>query len=150
MCELSPIKLPSEPRHDTALLLETVYEHGELVFIGDTDAPGIIGDTIRSREQWLLYFDNGGATAPHIMANPLTGQTGMTKMNRPSLRADSCVSAYRHIVIEHDSLSRDNQFKLWFALARTADVAAIIDSGNKSLHGWLHRARCASREQWEA
>lgn len=136
---------------DAILLLQTLYEKTDLLWIGDRHQGGIMGDTIRTAEEWKVYFENGGATAPHIIPNPMSGQEGTAKAGEPSFRSDNTVKTYRYCVIEFDDLPRESQIRFWSA-ARLP-VVCLIDSGGKSIHAWLDvqkRATVETPDQWQA
>ena len=57
--ESSPIRLWDEPQHDAILLLKTLYEPTDLVWIGERVQPGINGQTIRTAAEWTGYLSNG-------------------------------------------------------------------------------------------
>jgi hypothetical protein len=148
--ETSPRRLLEEPKDDPGLLLSTLYDPTDLLWIGERHDAGILGDTIRTAAEWGSYFKNGGRTGPHIIPNPMTGQKGTTKEGKPSFRSDSTVKTYRYCLVEFDDLSREDQIRFWSA-ARLP-VVCLIDSGGKSIHGWLDvqkRARVTTPEQWQ-
>lgn len=149
--EASPIRLSEEPKDDPVLLLFTLYEPTDLLWIGERVQPGIAGDTIRTAGEWIIYFKNGGKAGPHIIPNPMTGQEGTTKTGEPSFRSDNTVKAYRYCMVEFDDLPRESQIRFWSA-ARLP-VVCLIDSGGKSIHAWLDvqkRATVETPEQWQA
>lgn len=133
--DASSIRMDWPPEEDPAKFLRHVYSPDELVFIGDRHSPGVLGETIRSAREWEHHFKNGGRTAPHIMANPLTGHPGKTKSGKRTLRGDECVASHRFAVVEFDDIPKPEQ-AAFFMFARLP-IAAIIDSGGKSLHGWV-------------
>jgi hypothetical protein len=67
--------------------------------------------------------------------NPLDGQ-GV---------ADANVTSYRFILLESDVIRPDLWLSLMFRVPMP--VAALIDSGNKSIHAWL-KVDCASPEDY--
>lgn len=150
--ESSPVRLLDEPRGDAALLLETLYQPTDLIFIGDRVQPGILGDTIMQVDDWIVHFQNGGATAPHIIINPLTGIPAPTKGgDKTTLRGDGNIKSYRYCLVEFDGLSREEQIKFWSAVR--LPIVCLIDSGNKSIHGWLDVSKLAdvkTPEAWDA
>jgi hypothetical protein len=137
--ELSPVRLHDAPEHDARLLLETLYTPDEYLFIGDR-----FDTQVKTASEWLN--DEQLTGYPHIIPNPMTGEMGTTKSGTPSYRADSCVKFFRFVVVEFDGLSRADQIAFWL----TADlpVSVIIDSGGKSLHGWV-RVDVPDRQTWE-
>jgi hypothetical protein len=149
--EKSPIQLHSLPDDDPVLLLETLFTPDDLLLIGDRYADGIMGQTIRPAGDWLNYFRAGGATFPHIIPNPLDGILRPKKSDDGnSLRGDANVQAFRFAIVEFDGLPRDEQLKFWCAVK--LPVVALIDSGGKSIHGWVDLAALGgvtSPEEWE-
>lgn len=141
--ECSPIRLMEEPEHDAALLLATLYQPNEVLFIG---GPFDCGKShIRPVASWRSIKATSHAW-PHIIPNPLTGQLGETHDGKPSYRADSCVAAHRYMVIEYDGKPRDWQIQFWAGCPMP--VAALIDSGGKSIHGWV-RVDADGAEGWQ-
>ena len=141
-----------EPQGDPALLLETLYETTDLVWIGDRHQPGIIGDTIKTTGELIGHFKNGGKTGPFIIINPLTGTSAPKKAgDGETLRGDGNVATYRYCMAEFDNLSRENQIRFWSAVK--LPIVALIDSGGKSIHAWLQVSKIATvttLEQWQS
>ena len=132
--ESSPIRLLDDPLHDSILFLKTLYKSDERIFIGDRIQPGIMGQTIRAVPDWIDYFKNRGKTAPFIVLNPLTGQPALTKSrDKETLRGDGNIASYKYCMAEFDNLGREDQIKFWSAVK--LPIVALIDSGNKSIHG---------------
>jgi len=131
----SPIRISPCPAQKTTLVLRALYTSSEKLFIGARRQPGIAGTTLRTASAWISHFAAGGGTAEHIIANPLTGKAGLTLGGKKSFRADSCVSSFRFAVCEFDDLTRDQQLAFWSGVSWP--VAALIDSGGKSIHAWL-------------
>lgn len=148
--EVSPIRLYGEPEKDPSLLLRIVFEPADLIWIGEIFKAGIDGDTIRKRDEWISYFENGGKTAPHIILNPLNGIPAPTKNGEgTTLRGDGNIKEYRYCLIEFDTLSREDQIRFWSAAK--LPIVALIDSGGKSIHAWLKVSKLAqvsTSEQW--
>ena len=147
--EASPIRLWEEPKNDAALLIETLYGSDDLIWIGDRLQHGIIGDTIRTSGEWIIFFKNDGKAGPHIIPNPMTGQKGTTKAGEPSFRSDNTVKEYRFCLVEFDDLPREDQIRFW-SVARLP-IVCLIDSAGKSVHAWLDVQKLAAvtaAEQW--
>jgi hypothetical protein len=90
--DLSPVRLLGTPEDDAVLLLQTLYRHEELLFVGDRQDTGGIGKTIRPAGEWITYFLAGGQTAPHIIVNPLDGTPRRKKSgDGDTLRGDGNV-----------------------------------------------------------
>jgi hypothetical protein len=150
LIECSPVRLWDEPQGDPVLLLETRYQPDDLVWIGDRHQAGIIGKTIMVVRDWIAYIRCGGKTGPHIIPNPLTGTPATKKTgDGETLRGDGNVSVYRFCMAEFDTLGREDQIRFWSAVK--LPLVALIDSGGKSIHGWIDAqklATVATPEQW--
>lgn len=149
--EASPLRLREEPKDDPALLLSALYYPTDLVWIGDRYDKGIIGQAIRTTEEWITYFRNGGKTEPHIILNPLTGTPAPKKTGEgETLRGDSNIKEHRFCLVEFDDLSRADQIRFWSAVR--LPVVCLIDSGGKSIHAWVDvkkLAKVETSEQWD-
>jgi hypothetical protein len=62
------------------------------------------------------------------------------------LRGDACVAAFRYAVVEFDELSREEQLAFWWS-ARLP-VAVLVDSGGKSIHGWIRVQGVYGADGW--
>ncbi len=142
----SGIKIDWPPAEDSWRALSYLYQPDEYLFIGDDGLSGRLGGTIRPASKWIEYFHQQGAPrSPKIIPNPLTGQWGLTKGNKPSLRADDCIAKFRFVVCEFDTIPLVEQLAFWSAVK--LPIAAIIHSGGKSLHAWV-RVDCKNRHEW--
>jgi hypothetical protein len=83
---------------------------------------------------------------PHIMPNPLTGKYGKTQQGIPSMRCESCIASFRFITVESDMLSRPEQVAFWATIP--LPVVALIDSGGKSIHGWVRVHGIDTLNEW--
>lgn len=150
LIKTSPVAIPEDPRLHTKLLIENVCQHSDFIFNGERYEPGVLGETIRSAVDWLVYFGEGGKTAPHIIVNPLTGLPAMKKDGTgETYRGDGNVKSYRYCLAEFDNLSREDQVRFWSAAK--LPIVALIDSGGKSIHAWLDVSKLATvttQEQW--
>ena len=150
--ESSPLRLLDDPIADTVLLLRTLFKFDDLVFIGDRHDRGILSQTIRTVADWISYFQDGGATSPFIIINPLSGEPAPTKGgDKKTLRGDFCIKNFRYCLIEFDNLSHEDQIKFWAAVK--LPIVVLIDSGNKSIHGWVNVRRLSkveTPEQWQS
>lgn len=137
--------------NDPIRLFTTLYNENDLVYIGERYGDGILGDTIRPVKEWLVYFENGGETAPHIIPNPLTGLWAPTKTGaKLTLRGDNNIKEFRYCTAEFDNLTHEEQIRFWTAIK--LPITALIDSGGKSIHAWLDVSKLAevkTKEQWE-
>ena len=144
--DASPIKIDWPHEEDPLHLLTHLYQSDDLLFMGERYSPGIMNKTIRTVAFWKQYFSKGSRTFPHIIPNPLSGLEGLKKDGKPSLRADSCVKSFRFAVVEFDDLSHEEQLAFWWAV--NLRVVALIDSGNKSIHGWIRIDNVNSEAMW--
>jgi hypothetical protein len=149
--DASPIRLWHELQDDPAFFLEIMFQPNNLVWIGEHDEPGILGETIRSASEWIHYFHNGGKTSPHIIINPLSGMPVPTKSgDKTTLRGDRNVTKFLYVLVEFDDLLREEQLRFWSAIR--LPVVALIDSGGKSIHAWLdvsNLAGIATTDDWQ-
>jgi hypothetical protein len=139
------ISLPTDVRDHSVVLLQALYAPHEMVFIAtryDAGAGSIMTASEWTRKIHAAMVKYGGEHEqiagwfwPHVIPNPLTGQLGPTKAGKPSLRCDATVAAHRFALLEFDELGKDDQLRVLRALK--LPVAAVIDTGGKSLHAWL-------------
>jgi len=142
LIEASPIRLLDPIETDPITLLDAVFAPDDLLFIGDRHEPGILGKNIRRRDEWLQFFESGRAAGPFIIVNPLTGKPALKKSgDGETLRGDACISAYRHVLVEFDNLSEEEQIRFWSVVQ--LPVKALIWSGGKSIHAWIDAQKLA-------
>ena len=148
--ESSTIRIDWEPSEDTFRFLERMFKPDEMVFIGDREAPGIIGTNIRTAKDWIEYLKNGGQTFPHLIINPLSGEPAPKKSgDGVTYRGDACVKAFRYCLVEFDNLSRENQIRFWTSTAaRKLPIVCLVDTAGKSIHAWLRLSGIASMDDW--
>lgn len=141
--EASPIRLYDEPAQDARLILETLYHPDDMLFIGER-----FSKEVRSVSEWIKHIDKHGTKdLPHIIPNPVTGQQHPDKSGNLSYRCDNAIKDFRFTIVEFDNLSREDQLAFWKAIP--LPVAALIDSGRKSIHGWIAVDGIQTAEQWE-
>lgn len=135
--EASPYRLTDRVESDPMTALSVLFEPGDFVFIGERRADGIVGQTIRRAEDWIKYFQAGGKAGPFTIINPFTGKAAPRKDGTGKLtyRGDGSIAAYRHCLVEFDTLSREDQIRFWSAAK--LPIRALIDTGGKSIHAWL-------------
>ena len=146
--ESSPRRIDWDPTEDPLYLLRALYRPDEWLFIGDRNQPGIVGDTLRTAGEWYHYIRRGGVLGPFWLMNPLSGQPAPYAGGADgcTLRGDGCVASHRFVLCEFDGRTHDEQAAFW--LNARLPVVAVIDSGGKSLHGWL-RVDCADADAWQ-
>ena len=146
----SPVDLPECSDGDFGLAAEHLYNAGELLnlvltYDTDTDASGKRkarpqgrGETL-TREGWLDRIETkeieASGAGGWMRINPLDGM-GISDRN---------VTAFRYMLFESDVVAMDLQLAL--IVKKLPSVAAIIDSGGRSLHAWM-RVDCDSQEHY--
>lgn len=136
LSEISPIAIPKDPRDQALLLISTLFNEDDLLFIGARSERGLIGENIRTAIDWRKIISDRSFALPNlIIPNPLTGQTALKKDGQSSSRCDAAVKSRRFVVIEFDCISLQRQ--LGFFHKSGLPLIAIIGSGNKSYHAWL-------------
>jgi hypothetical protein len=143
--ERSPIRPLDDPERDTVLFLQTMYSPDDLVFIGGTFDYAVRGRTLRTAGEWIDVLQSGHIPAMFICANPLTGEMAPTKDGKESRRCDAAIQYHRFAIVEFDGLPKQDQ--ACFFLESGLPVAAIVDTGGKSLHGWI-RVDCEDSTEW--
>ena len=144
--ERSPVALDFPPQEGRTHLLAALYAEDEHIFIGGAKERGVPGDNLRTARAWRDFINAGGKLGPHIMINPLSGKKAETRSGSMSYRCDAAVSAHRYCLVEFDGIPIEDQALFW--LHARLPVAAIIDSGGKSLHGWI-RLDCPDSQTWD-
>lgn len=145
--------LPQPIADGTRQLLMAAFMAGEGIAI----VPGRNGDDCReipehegivlTRDEWIKKLDahngnpNGIFTTPHkngifVKVNPLGQGKGR----------DSDVTAFRHVLVEWDNISIDEQWAL--IVNSNIPCTAVIASGGKSLHAWV-RVDAKDRREYD-
>lgn len=141
----SPVYLPEAEQgpEDALAVLRTLWRPFDLLFVGDR-----YGKRVEPVRDIVAKIEAGGPVPEHIIPNPLSGGEHFTKSGKPSTRCDDAVVSFWYAVAEMDDMSRENQLLFWAGFT-SAPVAALVDSGGKSIHAWI-RVDCPTREVWEA
>jgi hypothetical protein len=88
-----------------------------------------------------------GATGPHVIPNPLTGKPAMkADGNGQTVRGDACIAEFRFAVVEFDDVPRDEQLAFWWSAC--LPVVLLVDSGGKSVHGWIRVKGVREGREW--
>ena len=141
--EASPVRLLDSPEKDAELLLKTLYEPDDYLFIGTQ-----YDTKVRTVAQWLDFLKKYPLFPPLICPNPVDGQLHPTQSGSVSYRCDAAVCKFKFAVLEFDSLSRTEQFAFWKACL--LPLVALIDSGNKSLHAWIRVPDVHTLSEWKS
>jgi hypothetical protein len=98
------------------------------------------------RDDWMRSIRDRGApqsaAGAWIRPNPVK-QHGTGKSGAP---CDSDVTSYRFCLLESDDVPLDLQLSLWARLP--LPIAAIIDSGGRSVHAWV-MLNCSTAEEYQ-
>lgn len=142
----SLVYLPeAEPgREDALAVLRTLWLADEFLFMGDR-----YGREVQPVHELIRRLEQGEAVPPHLIVNPLCGHPVPNSKDggKLSARCDEAVAVFRYAVAEFDDMSREAQLQFWAGFT-AAPVAALVDSGGKSIHAWL-RVDAPNREAWE-
>ena len=142
--ERSPIRFDWPPGPEDALaVLDALFSPDEFLFLGERYETNVL--TVR---QWRERIAKGAHVPPHVIPNPLDGKAHPTGTGKPSFRGDAAVGKFRFAVAEFDTLTKAEQLSFWWGW-RNAPIAALVDSGGKSIHAWL-RVDMPNRETWAA
>ena len=141
LIESSPYRLLDDPDRDLELILEYGFKSDEFVFIGDKF------DTAVYPVSYTLENITSMRNKPFTCINPYTGQQEETNAGKMSYRAEKAVSHVRYMLIEMDDTSMPQQVGFWMEQIKKLPVFTIIDSGSKSLHGWV-KVDCTP-DEWD-
>lgn len=140
-----------ECRFTTIDFLKACFEPDEVVcicndIICDEEGKGRPASkgTFLKRDEWIkshftppisAMWNGPDSRGAYVRVNPCMDETG----------SDSGVSAFRHVLVEMDEKTKDEQ---WTILKDSKlPLSVVIDSGGKSLHGWV-RVEAANKEEW--
>ena len=139
----STMQLGGHPFEDSLCLLDAFYAPKDYLFIGSRfhREPCRVSDF-----KEFIVMEQSTSPMEFIIPNPVTGKEHATKAGKPSMRCDSAVKEYRFCVAEHDNMSRKDQLAFWCSIP--LPIAALIDSGGKSLHAWILLSEIYTPEQW--
>ncbi len=144
--ERSPYRMDFECGHeDMEALLSTLYEPDDLIFIGESCA-----NFQRQREcvRTVTEHLSDLRLAEYFRPNPLTGIPVCRENGRQSLVCDECVAKFRFAVVEFDAKPLTEQYAFYLAMLDMGmPFAALIHSGNKSVHGLL-AVNCPDADTW--
>lgn len=140
-----------ECRFTTIDFLKACFEPDEVVcicndIICDEEGKGRPASkgTFLKRDEWIekhftppisSMWNGPDSRGAYVRVNPCLDESG----------SDSGVSAFRHVLVEMDEKTKDEQ---WTILKESKlPLSVVIDSGGKSLHGWV-RVEAANKEEW--
>jgi hypothetical protein len=123
-----PLDLPSIE------VLRLLFPNDPLLCIGD------------SKEKFRTGHLSSYRMAPQLLSgaqfltpSPMKSKWGETKQGNPSQHCESNTGPRRFLIVEIDdeSLGKYEQAGIICHLAEIAGLAAVVDSGNRSLHAWF-------------
>ena len=141
--EESKDRIDWSPQRDASEVLRRLYAPDDWLFIGSRYDAG--AEHILPASEWIERFEHFDSIPEHLIPNPLTGEQGLTQDGTPSYRADSCVAQFRFAVVEFDTMPREQQIQFWAGVK--LPVVALLDSGGRSIHGWI-RIDAANAAEW--
>jgi hypothetical protein len=141
--EKSPVRIDWPPECDGIEVLRRLYRPEHHLFIGTRFDSG--AGHVLPVSEWITRFERGISIPEHIVPNPLCGKLGPTKDGKPSYRADSCVTQFRLATGEFDTMPREKQLHFWAGVP--LPIVVLIDSGGKSIHGWI-RINAINANEW--
>ena len=172
LISLSPVTLSLEDGNIQSVfdLLTHLYEPDDQLYIGELFPPltcyswkslkdadeheqcklAYQRQHIKCACDWMEYFsdDRKNHILRFIKPNPLTGEPVTLSDGSQSYIGDGCVAKYKYAVVEFDNKAISDQIAFWLSMIdKEAHVAALIHSGNKSIHGWMH-VNCKNKQSW--
>jgi hypothetical protein len=114
--------------------LRTIFNPGDVIWIGGKFNSGEVHGRghFRTLEEWL---EVEGEIGPFICPNVLApGSTA---------RSNAAIVDTRYLVVESDTLTHEQSLSIfrWLNEEVKLPLAAIVNTGGKSLHGWFKYPR---------
>jgi len=102
-----------------------------------------------TRQEWISKFFGPQSVGNQKFQN--TEQGAWIRIN-PFTKddftgTDSSVSCYRHVLVEFDKKTKDEQVAIF--QQSNLPISLLVESGGKSVHAWV-RVDAENKEQWEA
>ena len=143
---VAAMKLASRVKTPWGLTSENVLDRfffpDELICMAETKktARTLQRHRYRGREERL----------PFVVPNVMTAQWGENAVGRRSSRCNSIVGPLRHLVIEFDTGTLDEQAALIGNIAQHGvPLMMVLWSGGKSLHSWFDITKLAEEERYK-
>jgi RecA-family ATPase len=130
--------LPKPIDQSAISFLETVFRQGEFVGISEAieikDPKGVSispnGGWVRAKESWIADIKQRGLASVFKSTNGL--YVRINPMQNGNGKADKDITSYRHVLIESDEGTKEQQLGALHAIG--LPISVITDSGNRSLH----------------
>jgi hypothetical protein len=139
-CDISPILMPENREHDDWRLLLQVLPQEDRIWIGDFRDSGRPEHMQNFREvgTWLR---ESGCPGPFVC--PACFQPSSIQRNEANVMWN------RFVIVESDTLSKAEVGSVFLWLAKSWPLVAVVDTGNKSLHGWFERPQGLPVKTWK-
>jgi len=124
--ERSPIRFEDDEPH-TAEILPRLFPGDPLL---------CIGSKFHFATEPLSQIESAD-TFEQIVPSPMLSKYGRTKEGKLSQHTLEATGPRRFLVIEGDGTTKDQQAAVLLHLAERAPLSLVVDSGGKSLHGWV-------------
>ncbi len=141
--ERSPVPLNGPPYDDWSVMLGTLFHPDDVLFVGEpTDSGKFRGQGhFRPAKEWLRFPE-----LPHSRVAAATFEEGTVN------RSKACIVSQPFVILESDELIGKKPQTLlegeankeataalfhWLVEELHMHLVAVIDTGNKSLHGWF-------------
>ncbi len=105
-----------------------MFEPEDIIWIGELNHTGkpLNRKNFRERDYWVDQLDElSNYICPAVYTPDVYS------------RADSNVAVRKFLVVESDTLSRDQVGAVFRLLMHKLTLRAVVDTGGKSLHGWF-------------
>ncbi len=139
--ESSPVRLADDEPQAEAVV-DALFPGDPLLCCGQSSAVF----ATRRRSRWRGRLAGLAVMVPSPMTSR-TGRTGRTRDGRVSQHTLENTGPRRHLIIEQDGGTPDEQAAILAHLGLFAPLALVVHSGRRSLHGWF---RCGSDAEREA
>lgn len=147
------IELPNPLADGTRELIKAAFEPGEGVrlCLGATNDEGrevpTDGGVVLTREEWLRKLEaSEGDPNKFLSSSKKNGIFISCNPLKPGGSKDSDVTAFRHALIECDSVSPVEQYR--HIVGSGVPVTAVISSGGRSVHAWV-RVDAKDRREYD-
>lgn len=154
--EASPVEIPAEPEHQTAVFFESLYMPEDLIAVvagepKDYGKTAPTGQSCVTEAKKLMKYALGGGLevvfgrhGGYSRINPVKAVKGTGKWG---CHRDEDIARFSYVLVESDSVSKPVQLA---ALCHIRlPIVSIVDSGGKSYHA-LIRINAASLEDYRA
>jgi hypothetical protein len=118
-------------------ILQKLFPGDPLVCISEEFASGThtlqLSKFVESANRWFIN------KASFVVPSAMSTRQGKTKAGRVTARSRENTGARQHLVVEIDDpkITKDQQAAILNHLAQFAPLVMVVDSGNKSIHGWF-------------